>query len=1728
MSALTSRQKRIAMLAILIAITLVFHLYSHIWNAASGEANFMKHVLADLCYIPIIVAAIWFGIRGAVLSSTIIAGFSLVFVLLYPGKTSPELISDYVEIIFFYLVGGISGIVLDRDRRLHKILEETQRTAAAYNRSLIEVALDPLVTIGPDGKITDVNEATENATGLKRDALIETDFSEYFTNPQRAREGYQQVFKEGFVRDYPLEIKHRDGHLTPVLYNASLYKNESGKIIGIFAAARDITERLKAEQQIKDLATFPEENPNPVIRVTDNNSIIYANPGSRPLLEFWQTENGGKLPDYIFNKIVDSWTSNQSQEIEIECGNKYYWFLIFRVEGRNYTSIYGKDITERKKAESDLRASEILYRTLFEKIPEGLAYCQMIYDEQGRPVDWIYLEVNDPFVFVTGLRDVIGKKVTDLIPGIKEATPEVFDIYGRVAAGGQSENFEIDFTPLSLWLNITVYCPSKGYFVAIFDDITERKKAESALKASQNRLELALKGGALGYWDWNMLTDELIVNNRWLEIIGYAPGELGPLHIQDSFKMLHPDDIDLINKAVEDHCSGKTATYDVEFRLKAKNGDYRWINSRASIMERDPSGKPLRFVGTHLDITEHKVAEVKINRLNRVYSVLSAINEAIVRIRDENQLYRESCRIAIDQGKLRMAWVGLIDENMGRVKAVASEGVIDGYLEKIQVAWNTDDFGRGPTGTCIRENRLDICNDFENDPRMAPWREEALKRGYRSSAAFPLRNGPKIVGAFTLYADEANFFSEEEIKLLGALAEDISFALELMELEKQRKKAEDDLRESRQRLELALTGGDLAFWDLIVSTGETIRSPRYYEILGYEPGEISSTYPNTLQNIHPDDSSKTAELLAAHIAGKTAFYEAEFRAKTKSGDWKWVVVRGQAVERDANGNATRVVGTFRDVTSRKQSEDSLRESERRYRVLFEQMMLGFALHEIVCDEKGKPVDYRFIDINPAFEKQTGLQRDQVIGKLVTEILPGIEPRWVDRYGQVALTGEPIQFEDYNFVLGKYYDVRAFSPAHGRFAVMFNDISDRRNAENLIQANNALLRLSAQASSRKAFIKQTTKLLQEWIGCSGVGIRILEESGMIPYAEYAGLSQEFWQKENLLAVNKDQCICIRVITQEPEPQDKPYMTGEGSFFINDSQKFIQSLSEQEKSHFRGTCIEFGYKSIAATPIKFKGKVLGAIHYVDERENLVPLRTVHFVETIAGVIGEAFYKFAVEEELKRNYEALRLANTYNRSLLEASLDPLVAINPDGKISDVNEATEKATGIKRDMLIGTEFPDYFTESDKARAGYMKVLREGIVRDYPLEIMHKSGQIMSVLYNASLYRDENGNVTGIFASARDITERRKLEQALWKTNELLESMFSTIDMHIAYLDKDFNFIRVNRAYAESGAHPAEYFFGKNHFSLYPNKENEEIFRKVVETGVPYVAYAKPFEYPDQLARGTTYWDWSLHPVFEPDGSVGGLVLSLIDVTKREQAALEIAAKNDALAKANSELQQFAYIASHDLQEPLRMIASYLQLLERRYKDRLDSDANEFIAFAVDGAIRLQNMINSLLEYSRIESRGGTFTSIASREALNHALANLRFTIEESGAIVTSDELPQVNANISQLTQLFQNLIANSIKFCGTGPPEIHIGVTHNDSQWVFAVKDNGIGIDPTYSERIFNIFQRLHGAEYPGTGIGLALCKRIVERHGGKIWVESELGKGARFCFTLPIPKDLQNKSS
>ena len=250
--------------------------------------------------------------------------------------------------------------------------------------------------------------------------------------------------------------------------------------------------------------------------------------------------------------------------------------------------------------------------------------------------------------------------------------------------------------------------------------------------------------------------------------------------------------------------------------------------------------------------------------------------------------------------------------------------------------------------------------------------------------------------------------------------------------------------------------------------------------------------------------------------------------------------------------------------------------------------------------------------------------------------------------------------------------------------------------------------------------------------------------------------------------------------------------------------------------------------------------------------------------------------------------------------------------------------------------------------------------------------------------------------------------------------------------------------------------------------------------------------------------------------------------IIERKFAEIRLKSSMDELERSNNELQQFAYVASHDLQEPLRMVASYVQLLARRYRGKLDADADDFIDYAVDGAKRMQGLINDLLQYSRIGTQGKEFEATECEAVLDRALSNLQMSIKESGAKVTHDLLPTVMADSSQLTQLFQNLIGNAIKFCRDEPAEIHIWAEEIEAEsesrvrsWYrFSVRDNGIGIDPKHSERIFLIFQRLHGkGEYAGTGIGLAICTRIVERHGGRLWVESGEGEGATFHFTIPV---------
>ncbi|MGB9200437.1 sensor histidine kinase, partial [Methanobacterium sp.] len=258
----------------------------------------------------------------------------------------------------------------------------------------------------------------------------------------------------------------------------------------------------------------------------------------------------------------------------------------------------------------------------------------------------------------------------------------------------------------------------------------------------------------------------------------------------------------------------------------------------------------------------------------------------------------------------------------------------------------------------------------------------------------------------------------------------------------------------------------------------------------------------------------------------------------------------------------------------------------------------------------------------------------------------------------------------------------------------------------------------------------------------------------------------------------------------------------------------------------------------------------------------------------------------------------------------------------------------------------------------------------------------------------------------------------------------------------------------------------------------------------------------------------------YNEKGEMTGVLSSVRDISERKHNEKELKETMDRLIRSNKELERFAYVSSHDLQEPLRMVTLFSQLLEKRYKDKLDKDANEFIEYIVEGSQRMKQLIDDLLEYSRVDSQAKEFENVNLENVLDNVLTNLSISIVEYNVTISHDPLPVVNGDKNQLMQVFQNLVINAIKFHGQNTPEINIHVQKKENEWIFAVEDNGIGIDVKHQKQIFEVFKRLqhNRDEYPGSGIGLSITQKIIIHHGGRIWVESELGKGSTFYFTIP----------
>lgn len=369
-------------------------------------------------------------------------------------------------------------------------------------------------------------------------------------------------------------------------------------------------------------------------------------------------------------------------------------------------------------------------------------------------------------------------------------------------------------------------------------------------------------------------------------------------------------------------------------------------------------------------------------------------------------------------------------------------------------------------------------------------------------------------------------------------------------------------------------------------------------------------------------------------------------------------------------------------------------------------------------------------------------------------------------------------------------------------------------------------------------------------------------------------------------------------------------------------------------------------------------------------------------------------------------------------------------------------------------------------------------------------------------------------------LTGLSDLRESLSDTSYELASLKYALDEAaiVAITDIKGTITYVNKKFCEISKYSPEELIGQNHRIINSGFHPKEFFRKMYRTignGKVWRAQIR-----NRAKDGSIYWvDTTIVPLTNREGKLTRYLAIRFDISEQKKTEEELIKALLDVEQSNSELEQFAYIASHDLQEPLRMIGSYSQLLTRRYKGQLDAKADQYISYITEGVERMQTLIMDLLQYSRTATNKEDLKPVDLNTVMEEVLTDLKVAVEGSHAQIKAGSLPTLKASHTQLRQLFQNLIGNAIKFRGNEAPVIEVRANEEVEQWLFSIKDNGIGIDPEFSERIFMIFQRLNDRDqYPGTGIGLAVCKKIVERHGGKIWIESEAGKGSDFLFTIP----------
>ena len=706
---------------------------------------------------------------------------------------------------------------------------------------------------------------------------------------------------------------------------------------------------------------------------------------------------------------------------------------------------------------------------------------------------------------------------------------------------------------------------------------------------------------------------------------------------------------------------------------------------------------------------------------------------------------------------------------------------------------------------------------------------------------------------------------------------------------------------------------------------------------------------------------------------------------------------------------------------------------------------------------------RFVAVNDIIVEMSGYSRNELLGEHASIVLEDDDvERIADEIARCVATGDAL--DDAFELTARTADGDAIE-CELRLNLLVED-GEFRGSVGIVRDVTDRKRTERRLEERERQLERERNLIDQVLETSPVGIQVLDSDG-----EITRMNEHL---RELLEISDDEAPAY-------DPSDRTVYDEDGREIEVDDRPFVRTLETGEPVYDRLLRAELPsgdarWLSVNAVPIPTDGGeidrvVSSAEDVTDLKEREAELSTE--LDEIFGRISDAFY--ALDEEFR--------------------------------FTHVNEQAEELLRHSEAELLGENLWEVFptaAEIDEVRDAFHTALETQEATSYELYY-----DTLGFWVEANIYPSE----TGVSVYFRDVTARRERERRLEESERRYRTLAEYFPNGLVTLfDHDLEYtLAAGRGFDRIPVDPDD-LEGSQFHDVWPEEtatDLEPAFQAALEGEEASVE----LEYADRV--------WVLHavPITDERGDVFAGMTMAQDITEQKEREQYLEDAKDRLEASNERLEHFAYAASHDLQEPLRMVSSYLQLIENRYGGALDEDGEEFLDYAVEGAERMRDMIDGLLKYSRIETRGDPFEPTDLEAVVDDVMDDLRLRIDESRADVSVGDLPRVNGDANQLRQLFQNLLSNAIEYSGDEPPEIDIEAERRGEAWTISVRDEGIGIDPVDQNRVFEVFQRLHSREdHPGTGIGLALCQRIVERHGGEIWVEAEPGTGSTFSVTLP----------